>query len=63
MSLPIAQHDMRSKPLSVSLEGPLTFGRDGRIAIALANVAEVPIAVGIDAPFGLTGTVRLVVPA
>ncbi len=63
MSLPIAQHDLKSKPLSVSLEGPLTFGADGRISIALANVAEVPITVGIDAPFGLTGTVRLVVPA
>lgn len=63
MSLPIAQHDMRSKSLSVALEGPLTFLPDGRIAITLRNEAEVPITVGIDAPLGLTGTVDLVVPA
>jgi hypothetical protein len=63
MSLPIAQHDMRSKPLSVSLEGPLEFRADGRIAISLRNTAEVPITVGIDAPLGITGAVNLVVPA
>jgi hypothetical protein len=63
MSLPIAQHDMHSKPLSVSLEGPLTFLPDGRIAITLRNLADVPISVGIDAPLGLTGAVNLIVPA
>jgi hypothetical protein len=63
MSLPLAQHDMHSKPLAVSLEGPLTFTPDGRIAIALRNTAEVPITVGINAPLGIQGTVNLVVPA
>ena len=63
MGLPIAQHDMHSKPLSVSLEGPLTFLPDGRIAITLRNRADVPISVGIDAPLGITGAVDLVVPA
>lgn len=62
MSLPIAQHDMHSKPLAVALEGPLTFTRDGRIAITLSNLADVPISVGIDAPLGITGAVKLVVP-
>jgi hypothetical protein len=63
MSLPLAQHDMHSKPLSVALEGPLELRADGRIAITLRNTAEVPIAVGINAPLGITGTVRLIVPA
>jgi len=63
MSLPLVQHDMKSKPLSVSLEGPLVFERDGRIAIALRNTRDVPISVGIDAPLGITGTVDLIVPA
>jgi hypothetical protein len=62
MSLPLAQHDMHSKPLSVSLEGPLQFQPDGRIAIALSNTQEVPITVGINAPLGISGTVKLVVP-
>ncbi|HEY5926464.1 MAG TPA: Ig-like domain-containing protein [Kofleriaceae bacterium] len=62
MSLPIAQHDMRSKPLSVSLEGPLAFRPDGRIAITLRNTADVPISVGIDAPLGIKGAVKLIVP-
>ncbi len=62
MSIPIAQSDMHSKPLTVALEGPVSFLPDGRIAIALRNTADVPISVGIDAPFGLTGSVKLVVP-
>jgi hypothetical protein len=63
MSLPLVQHDMKSKPLSIALEGPLRFGADGRIAIALRNTADVPISVGIDAPFGIQGSVDLIVPA
>ncbi|HEX5058676.1 MAG TPA: Ig-like domain-containing protein [Kofleriaceae bacterium] len=63
MSLPIAQHDMHSKPLWVTLEGPLQFKPDGRIAISLRNIADVPISVGIDAPLGIKGAVQLIVPA
>jgi hypothetical protein len=63
MSLPLIQHDMKSKTLSVALEGPLTFGADGRIILALSNTRDVPISVGINAPLGLTGAVNLVVPA
>lgn len=62
MSLPIAQHDLHSKPLSVALEGPVTFRNDGRIALSLQNLAEVPITVGINAPLGIQGSVKLVVP-
>jgi hypothetical protein len=62
MALPIAVHDMHSKPLSVLLSGPLTFRPDGRIAIVLGNEADIPITVGIAAPLGLSGTVDLVVP-
>jgi hypothetical protein len=62
MQLPIAQHDMHSKPLAVALEGPLTFGDDGRVAISLTNVADVPITVGVNAPLGITGALNLVVP-
>ncbi|HET9991061.1 MAG TPA: hypothetical protein VFQ65_21160, partial [Kofleriaceae bacterium] len=63
MSLPLSQHDLHSKPLAVALEGPLVFRSDGRIAIDLRNSADVPIAVGIAAPLGITGTVTLTVPA
>jgi hypothetical protein len=63
MSLPLAQHDLHSKPLSVGLAGPVVFRSDGRIAIDLRNSADMPIAVGISAPFGITGTVTLTVPA
>ena len=63
MSLPLSQHDLHSKPLSVALSGPVAFRSDGRIAIDLRNAAEVPISVGISAPFGITGAVTLTVPA
>jgi hypothetical protein len=62
MSVPLATHDMHSKPLSVQLEGPVTFRPDGRLSLALANVADVPLSVGINAPLGISGTVNLVVP-
>ncbi len=64
MSLPLgADHDLISKPLSVQLEGPVTFLADGRIVIGLANVADVPVTVNIDAPLGLGGAVNMILPA
>ncbi len=64
MSLPLsADHDLVSKPLSVALEGPVTFLSDGRIVIALANTADVPVTVNIDAPLGLGGAVNMILPA
>jgi hypothetical protein len=64
MSLPLsADHDLVSKPLSVALEGPVSFLADGRIVIALANTADVPVTVNIDAPLGLGGAVNMILPA
>jgi hypothetical protein len=63
MDLPLsADHDLISKPLSVVLEGPVTFLSDGRIVIALANTADVPVTVNIDAPLGLGGAVNMILP-
>ena len=64
MSLPLsADHDLISKPLSIQLEGPVTFLADGRIVIGLANIADVPVTVNIDAPLGLGGAVNMILPA
>jgi hypothetical protein len=62
MALPIGTHDMHSKPLSILLTGPVRFRPDGRIAIDLANTADVPIEIAINA-LGLPGGVSLIVPA
>jgi hypothetical protein len=62
MSLPIGQHDLHSKPLSILLSGPVRFRSDGRIAIGLSNAADVPIEIAISA-LGLPGGVSLIVPA
>ena len=40
----------------------MTFLPDGRIAITLRNTADVPVAVGINAPLGIAGAVKMVVP-
>jgi hypothetical protein len=62
MSITLSSHDLHSKPLSVQLEGPLTFLPDGRIAIALSNTADMPVEINIDAPLGIAGSVKLIVP-
>ncbi len=61
MNIPLVTHDLHSKPLSVSLRGPVQFLPDGRIAIPATNVAEVPLDVTISGP-GLTGAVDMVIP-
>jgi hypothetical protein len=63
LSLPLSDHDLHSKPLSVLLEGPVAFFPDGRIAISLSNVADVPLEVNIDAPLGIGGSVKMILPA
>ncbi|MEO8704082.1 MAG: Ig-like domain-containing protein [Kofleriaceae bacterium] len=63
MSIPLSDHDLHSKQMSISLRGPVTFLPDGRISIALSNVADVPVAVNIDAPLGLGGAVEMALPA
>ncbi|MBC7978268.1 MAG: hypothetical protein H7138_25060 [Myxococcales bacterium] len=62
MSLPLGtDHDLHSKPLSIRLRGPMRFLPDGRIAIAVANVDDVPINVKISPVVG-SGTVKMIVP-
>jgi len=62
MSIPLSSHDLHSKPLSLVLEGPVTFLPDGRIAIAVANTEDVPVTVSINAPLGVSGSVQMLVP-
>jgi len=62
MSITLSSHDLHSKKLSVQLEGPLTFLPDGRISISLANTADMPVQVNIDAPLGIAGSVNMIVP-
>ncbi len=64
MSLSLgANHDLVSKPLTVSLEGPVSFLPDGRIVIGLSNVADVPVTVNITAPLGVGGAINMILPA
>ncbi len=63
MSIPLSSHDLHSKPLSVTLQGPVTFLPDGRIAISVQNTAALPVEVKIDAPLGVAGSVKMQVPA
>jgi hypothetical protein len=62
MTLPLTNHDLHSKPLSVSLEGPVSFLPDGRIAIEAANTADLPVEVVISSSLGEVGRVKMVVP-
>jgi Bacterial Ig-like domain len=66
MDLVILSHDMHSKPLSVSLRGPMRFLPDGRIAIAVGNTADVPLTVNITgttvAGAIVTGAINMLVP-
>jgi hypothetical protein len=63
MSPPLgSSHDLHSKGLKVILEGPLRFLSDGRIAIQLANTAELPVKVTIDPPILSEGTIDMIVP-
>jgi hypothetical protein len=55
-------HDLRAKQLSIDVRGPVRFLPDGRIAIAVANVAEVQIDVGIHGGGGVAGKVQMMMP-
>ena len=61
MSIPLVSHDLHSKPLSFTLRGPARFLPDGRIAIAVANIADLPLSVAINGT-GLSGSVDMVIP-
>ncbi len=62
MSLPLSDHDLHSKKMSVVLRGPMQFRPDGRVAIKLSNTADLPLVINIDAPV-VNGSVSLKVPA
>ncbi len=62
LSITLSSHDLHSKQIDLLLEGPMTFLPDGRIAIAVANSANVPLTIAVDTPIG-TGNVNIVLPA
>ncbi len=62
MSVTLSSHDLHSKPLSLVLEGPVSFLPDGRIAISASNVADVPITINIHQSIAGDGHVDLVMP-
>ena len=62
MVIPLLGHDLHAKPVSIALRGPLRFLADGRIAIAVSNVADVPITVNI-AGGNISGAVEMVIPS
>ena len=59
------KHAFRVVTLVRGLQNPwsMAFLPDGRIAIAVSNVADVPVEVTIDAPLGIGGTVQIILPA
>jgi hypothetical protein len=61
MKITLSSHDLHSKPLSVDLAGPVQFLADGRIGIALANTADIPVTINVSTPLG-SGAVDLTVP-
>jgi hypothetical protein len=63
MSIPLSSHDLHSKQMTAVLKGPVTFLADGRIQIAVKNTADVAVTVNINAPLGLGGSVKMIVPA
>jgi Bacterial Ig-like domain len=62
MNIPLMTHDLHSRAVSVVLRGPLDFLPDGRIAIRLTNVGDIPLAVRLSAD-NVEGTVDMLVPA
>jgi hypothetical protein len=64
LSLPLgASHDLHSKPLTVLLQGPVSFLPDGRIAIAAVSTANVNVTVNISAALGISGSIQMQIPA
>ena len=62
LSITLSSHDLHSKQLTATLRGPVSVLPDGRIAIGLANTADVPIEINVDAPLGLGGSVQMIIP-
>jgi hypothetical protein len=54
---------MHSKPLSMTLRGPVTILPDGRFSIAVSNVADVALTVNITSIGFVKGSVDMLIPA
>lgn len=61
MNLPLMQHDLHSRALTVELRGPVHFQPDGRIAISVTNTADVPVTIGVSAT-NVAGALELTIP-
>jgi Bacterial Ig-like domain len=57
----LVSHDVRSKPVNVTLAGPVTFLSDGRMQVVLHNRGNVLIPVNIST-LGIDGRITLRVP-
>lgn len=57
----LVSHDVNSKPVTVTLAGPVTFLPDGRMQVVLHNVGKVLIPVNIST-LGMDGRITLRVP-
>lgn len=62
LTLPLVNHNLHSKPLTLSLEGPVSFLPDGRIAIAASNTADLPVEVVVTSTIGVVGSIKLSIP-
>lgn len=63
MSIPLAGHDLESKPLTISISGPIAFEADGRMKISASNDQDIDVRVEIDfIGLGLGG-IELRIPA
>ena len=63
LSITLSSHDLHSKQFSLRLKGPGTFLPDGRIAIAVKNVADVALTINVKVPIFGAGNVNLILPA
>lgn len=57
----LVSHDVASKPVSLTLAGPVTFTSEGRMRVTLHNVGDVLIPVNLSAVFD--GRITLRVPS
>lgn len=60
MSLFGLPHDLHSKPIAVTLRGPLRFLGDGRIALAVANTADIALSITIQ--MGVPSSINMRIP-
>ncbi|HEY3807741.1 MAG TPA: Ig-like domain-containing protein [Kofleriaceae bacterium] len=59
LSITLSTHDLHSKPIALVLEGPVTFLPDGRISIAAANTADVPITINTSTDIAGSSKINL----